>query len=113
MSSTTTSPGRTATGPSISSSATFSAGTKRPLIYIDNWDFKWQGFYTFSEPVPLPSGASVQLSAIYDNSESNPNNPNNPLIPVRWGEGTNDEMCLGFLGMVFDNESLLPFNSSR
>jgi hypothetical protein len=35
------------------------------------------------------------------------------LQPVRWGEGTNDEMCLGFLGVVFDNENLLPFSPAQ
>jgi hypothetical protein len=88
-------------------------GTRQPLILIDNWDFNWQGFYTFQEPVTLPSGASVQLSAIYDNSENNPRNPNSPLKAVRWGEGTEDEMCLGFLGVVFDNESLLPLRPEK
>ena len=29
------------------------------------------------------------------------------LYPVTWGEGTEDEMCLAFLGVTFDNENLL------
>src|SRR5439155_24042070 len=82
-------------------------GSTKPLIFIDNWDFNWQGFYTFQEPMVLPSGATVKLSATYDNSENNPRNPNNPLKAVGWGEGTEDEMCLGFLGVIFDNENLL------
>ncbi|MGH9659615.1 MAG: redoxin domain-containing protein, partial [Bryobacteraceae bacterium] len=81
-------------------------GQRSPMIYIDNWDFNWQGFYTFVEPVTLPSGAIVRVIAHYDNTENNPKNPNKPLVPVRWGEGTNDEMCLAFIGVVFDNESL-------
>jgi hypothetical protein len=88
-------------------------GTKTPLINIDNWDFNWQGFYTFEQPVTLPSGATLQLSAVYDNSENNPRNPNSPVKAVRWGEGTNDEMCIGFLGVVFDNENLLPLRAVK
>jgi len=88
-------------------------GSSKPLIYIDNWDFNWQGFYTFQEPVVLPAWSSVELSAIFDNSDGNPRNPNNPLKPVGWGEGTNDEMALGFLGVVFDFESLLPLRPAR
>ncbi len=82
-------------------------GAVRPLLYIDNWDFGWQGAYTYVEPVPLPAFTTVRLSCVYDNSESNPRNPNRPPKPVQWGEGTNDEMCLVFLGVTLDREELL------
>lgn len=78
------------------------------LLYIDNWDFNWQNFYLFKEPVKLPSGTTLRLTCIYDNSDENPSNPNNPLKTVRWGEGTEDEMCLAFLGVTFDLENLAP-----
>jgi hypothetical protein len=100
-------------GTKISMDLVLRDGTRTPLVHIDQWDFKWQGFYMFREAVTLPAGATVQLSAVYDNSGNNPNNPNNPLKPVRWGEGTDDEMCLGFLGMVFDNENLIPLSNRR
>ena len=29
--------------------ATYPDGTVRPLIYIDDWDFNWQGNYTFAD----------------------------------------------------------------
>lgn len=70
-----------------------------PLIYIDKWDFKWQGSYDYVEPLQIKSGNRVKLTCTYNNSESNVWNPNNPLIPVRWGEKTSDEMCLVFLGV--------------
>jgi len=76
-------------------------GTVEPLIYIDKWDFNWQGAYTYTEPVPLSMLQRVRLSCTYNNSESNPRNPNNPLKTIRWGEGTEDEMCLVFLGLTF------------
>lgn len=79
----------------------------QPLIYIDNWDFNWQGFYTYKEPVALPAFSNIQLSCIFDNSEGNPRNPNNPLKAVRWGERTEDEMCIAFLGVTLDRENLL------
>jgi mono/diheme cytochrome c family protein len=83
-------------------------GKKRPLIYIDNWDFNWQGFYVSTDPIDIPSGSTVRVTAVYDNSEGNPKNPNNPIVPVGWGERTVDEMCLAFVGVIFNNESLLP-----
>lgn len=82
---------------------------RKPLIFIDDWDFNWQGFYTFAEPVSLPAFSTVRLTCIFDNSTNNPRNPNNPPKPVGWGEGTEDEMCLAGVGVTFDRENLLPF----
>jgi hypothetical protein len=84
-------------------------GRQTSLIGIDDWDFNWQGFYTYVEPVALPAGTMVRLTCRFDNSSENPRNPHNPLTTVRWGEGTEDEMCLAFIGITFDRENLLPF----
>lgn len=84
-----------------------------PLIYIDDWDFNWQGFYNYKQPVPIRAFTNLKMSCRFDNSENNPRNPSNPVKPVRWGEGTDDEMCITFLGVTFDRESLLPFAASR
>ena len=82
------------------------SGDPKPLIFIDKWDFNWQGTYTFVEPVAAPAFNRLQLTCTYNNSDSNPRNPNNPLNTVTWGEGTEDEMCLGFVGLTFDRERL-------
>ncbi len=79
-------------------------GFVRPLVYINDWDFHWQGIYTFTKPVPLRFGSSVRLSCKFDNSENNSRNPNKPPQAVGWGEGTADEMCLAFLGVTLDLE---------
>jgi hypothetical protein len=80
------------------------------LIRIDDWDFNWQNFYTYREPVSVPAFSTVRLTCTFDNSADNPRNPSNPLRTVGWGEGTEDEMCLAFLGVTFDRENLLPFS---
>jgi hypothetical protein len=85
----------------------------KPMIRIDDWDFNWQGFYTYVEPVKLPAFSTVNLTCRFDNSENNPRNPNNPLRTITWGEGTEDEMCLAFLGVTFDYENLLPFQKRQ
>ncbi|MBL8233045.1 MAG: hypothetical protein JNL98_31395 [Bryobacterales bacterium] len=85
----------------------------RPGIFIDNWDFNWQGFYNYKEPVAIPAFTDIRLSCIFDNSANNPRNPSNPVKNVRWGEGTEDEMCVAFLGVTFDRENLLPFGAQR
>ena len=81
-------------------------GESESMIYINDWDFHWQGFYTYEEPVPLRMGDRVKLTCIFDNSERNHHNPSSPPKAVGWGEGTEDEMCLVFLGVTFDRESL-------
>ena len=85
-------------------------GETQSLIYIDDWEFHWQGFYTYQNEVPLRSGSTIRLSCKFDNSENNLENPNSPPKEVGWGEGTRDEMCLAFLGVTFDNGRMLGLN---
>jgi hypothetical protein len=85
-------------------------GTRESLIRIDDWDFNWQGFYKYETPIRLNAFDQLRATCTFDNSEKNPRNPSNPLKVVRWGEGTEDEMCIGFLGVAFDRENLVPFN---
>jgi hypothetical protein len=77
-------------------------GETTPLIKIDNWDFNWQGPYTFVEQQGVGAGSTVKLSCKYDNTTANPRNPSNPPKRVTWGEGTEDEMCVAFLGVTLD-----------
>lgn len=63
-----------------------------PLIKINNWDFAWQGFYTFRNLVKIPAGYTLRASHTFDNTANNPNNPNNPPVLVSAGEATTDEM---------------------
>jgi hypothetical protein len=69
-------------------------GSTKPLIWIKDWDFNWQGQYRFAKPIDLPKGTKLELEAYYDNSTKNSNNPNKPPKLVTWGEQTTDEMCL-------------------
>lgn len=66
--------------------------TTIPLIRINNWDFDWQGFYTFRNLVKIPVGYTLRASHMFDNTTNNPNNPNSPPALVTAGEGTTDEM---------------------
>jgi hypothetical protein len=78
------------------------SGQQSCLVNIDDWDFNWQGAYLFQDPVSISGGSSLQVTAEYDNSSTNPRNPNTPPKDVTWGEETTDEMCLAFVGMTFD-----------
>jgi hypothetical protein len=75
-------------------------GRVQDLIKIDDWDFNWQYSYYFQNPLVLPKGAELVVTAHFDNSASNPRNPNKPPKLVTWGEATTDEMCVGFLAVT-------------
>jgi peroxiredoxin len=72
--------------------ATLPDGRTRRLLWIDDWDFAWQGIYHFAEPVALPKGTKLHVIATYDNSADNPFNPNVPPARVRFGPASTDEM---------------------
>jgi hypothetical protein len=74
-----------------------------PLIWIKDWDFKWQGQYQFAEPMVLKKGTKIQMTARYDNTDANPDNPNNPPQRVTHGEQTTDEMCICFIEFLANN----------
>jgi hypothetical protein len=77
-------------------------GPAQCLIDIQDWDFNWQGAYRYKEPISIPVGSAVSLTAYYDNSSANPRNPNDPPKAVSWGEQTTDEMCIAFLGITLE-----------
>jgi len=62
------------------------------LIRINDWDFNWQGTYSYRTPQVLPQGSIIHAYAGYDNTVNNPVNPNSPPQFITWGEGTSDEM---------------------
>ncbi|HEY2746625.1 MAG TPA: monooxygenase, partial [Polyangia bacterium] len=62
-------------------------GTQECMLDIPKWDFHWQGSYGFSTPKTFMPGDSLYLECHFDNSDS--------TTARNWGEGTDDEMCLG------------------
>ena len=66
-------------------------GTKRPLLSVPKYDFNWQTYYMFREPIAVPKGARIISTAWYDNSAANKSNPD-PTIAVKWGDQTWEEM---------------------
>lgn len=71
-----------------------------PLIEIPEWDFNWQGFFTYPNLLKLPAGYTVHCIASYDNTADNPFNPNDPPQFTWWGEGTGDEMYLCYFTTI-------------
>src|SRR5262249_54110946 len=76
----------------MEAAATLPDGTRRWLIAIDNWDFRWQDVYRYATPITLPKGATIVMRYVYDNSPANPRNPHTPPTRVVWGQNTSAEM---------------------
>jgi hypothetical protein len=73
-------------------------GTKRVLLSVPKYDFNWQTYYMFKEPIHVPKGARIVSTAWYDNSAANRSNPD-PTIDVKWGDQTWEEMQ--YTGILF------------
>lgn len=93
-------------GRTMSLTVTPLGGAPACLVNVPDWDFRWQGFYSYVTPVKIGSLSRIDLQASYDNSAGNPNNPNKPPKDVTWGENTSDEMCLCYLSFTIDFENL-------
>ena len=71
-----------------------------PMISIPNWDFHWQGIFTYPNLLHIPGGYTIHAIAEYDNTSLNPFNPNNPPQNMWFGDYTTDEMYVLFLQYV-------------
>ncbi len=67
-------------------------GTRRWLIFIQDWDFNWQDQYLYTEPISLPRGTRLSMRYSYDNSADNIRNPHDPPRRVLYGPDSSDEM---------------------
>jgi hypothetical protein len=75
------------------------------LLWINDWDFNWQGFYQYETPVKLPAGTHIVMETVHDNTAENFRNPNSPPKRMRWGEQTTDEMSVTILQLVPTHET--------
>lgn len=78
-------------------------GSSECVLDIPRWDFHWQGSYTLAAPKVLNPGDTLSIECHWDNTpENQPFIDGQPRVPtdVVWGEGTNDEMCLGTFYMI-------------
>ena len=57
-------------------------------IDIPHWNFHWQGFYYYKQPLPVGGGDVVHHPAATATPPG--------AAPLTWGEKTTDEMCLAF-----------------
>ena len=92
-------------GRSMTMTARLPDGQSLNLIEVADWDPGWQGTYSFERPVSLPKGTIVKVVGHFDNSD-HPRNPNHPPRLVKWGQGSTDEMCVGYVAVVKARQDL-------
>ena len=63
------------------------------------FNFNWQLGYEVQEPINVPKGTRLVVTAHHDNSANNPFNPD-PEKPVVWGDLTSQEMMIPWFGVV-------------
>ncbi len=81
-------------------------GSREVLLDVPAYDYDWQNIYRLEEPMFAPAGSIVYVEAHWDNSSENPANPD-PSMEVPWGDGTNNEMLVGFIDFI-DAERMKP-----
>ena len=67
------------------------SGETRAILSVPRYDFNWQTYYMFKEPLKVPKGSKIVSTAWYDNSAANKSNPD-PTKDVFWGDQTWEEM---------------------
>jgi hypothetical protein len=74
-------------------------GSEEILLDVPQYDYNWQNIYRLRQPIAAPAGSIVKVEAHWDNSAANPANPD-PTMDVPWGDGTNNEMLVGFIDYI-------------
>ncbi len=85
-------------------------GTKRTILSVPRYDFNWQTYYMFAEPLQVSKGTKILSTAWYDNSAGNRSNPD-PGLLVKWGDQTWEEMQ--YTGILFTPSAAPSTASSR
>jgi hypothetical protein len=86
-------------GKSMTYEAVFPDGRRQTLLDVPQYNFNWQTLYKLKDPIFLPGGTKLLVTAHYDNSEKNKYNPD-PAKAVRFGDPTYDEMMIGYFDFV-------------
>ncbi len=93
-------------GKSFEYRAVYPDGSTETLLRVPKYDFYWQLDYKLAEPLKLPPGSKIEVTAWYDNSPNNPANPD-PKALVSWGEQSWEEMMIGFYDIVIPADKSL------
>jgi hypothetical protein len=91
-------------GKDMTYTATYPDGRNEVLLRVPKYDFGWQTDYWLAQPLSVPKGTKIRVSAHFDNSPANRANPD-PKATVRWGDQTWEEMMIGFFTYTVEGAS--------
>ena len=91
-------------GKDMTYTAIYPDGRREILLRVPKYDFGWQTDYWLAQPLTLPKGSKIHVSAHFDNSTANRANPD-PTATVRWGDQTWEEMMIGFFTYTVEGAS--------
>ena len=74
-------------------------GATETLLDVPKYDYNWQWLYYPTEPIDIPAGSRVEVTAVWDNSENNPANPD-PTREIIYRGDVIHEMFVGFMEVV-------------
>jgi hypothetical protein len=78
-------------------------GRTETILSVPRYDFNWQLGYELAEPLKVPQGTDIVVTAHYDNSINNKFNPD-PNRTVYYGEMSWEEMMHAFFSVVVDKD---------
>lgn len=93
-------------GKSMRYDLTYPDGRTEVLLDVPKYNFNWQWLYYPTEPIDVPAGSRVDVTAVWNNSEGNPNNPD-PTQEIIYRGNTFNEMFVGFMEVVEKNETYI------
>jgi hypothetical protein len=76
-------------------------GKTETILNVPHYDFNWQLGYDLAQPVHIPKGTKLVVTAHYDNSVNNKFNPDSNKT-VYYGDMTWEEMMFPFFSVVVD-----------
>lgn len=79
----------------------FPNGEVKKIISVADYNFNWQRFYKFKEPLSIPKGSIIKVVGIFENTYQNPFNPD-PNQELQFGRQSIDEMMIAFYNYTIE-----------
>jgi hypothetical protein len=79
-------------------------GKSETVLDVPHYQFDWQIVYYEAQPLHIPKGTRMEITAHWDNSANNPANPD-PTAQVRLGPQNSDEMLVCHTGFTVDRHA--------
>jgi hypothetical protein len=98
-------------GAAMEIAAVYADGKSEILLNVPRYSFSWQTVYYLKNPVAIPKGTRIVVTAHYDNSARNKFNPD-PTKAVRFGDPTYDDMMIGWIDYTVDSHQIKPLPAS-